>query len=1230
MAEVLGAHGVDLQASGMEGSTLPALADEPERLVADGRYRIERFAGQGANKQVFLATDTELARSVAIAFFRLAAASPEMLVRVRREVRAMARLSDHPNIVTVYDIGDEGGRTYIVSRYVSGGSLADQLRVRGRPMAVPEVVSIGRQVADALTHAHDHGIVHRDLKPGNVFYTDGGVALLGDFGMAVAGSDARITSEFALVGTAPYMAPEQARGHPVDVRSDLYSLGAMLFELLCGRIPFTGEDPLAILAQAADADTPRPSAADANPAVPEALDTLIRKLMSARPADRPHAAAEVAAGLEAISPSASVRRAPRVVTEPVRLPPALVIGAEKAFVGRAGDLDALLETWRRVEEGQPRAVVVAGNAGIGKTRLCAQFASEVHPSGTVLYGRCEEEALVPYGPFFQCVRHFAPYRPWLPDQLDLPPGFELAWLGWPTPGAHPGRRRRAEGSERAVERFQLFESAVALVNAMAADVPLLVIFDDVHWADLPTLRMLRHMVRYVDSARVMLVLAMRDDEPDRDELRERALTELEREAPVETLALAGLTEDETAALVSARARLDAEPDVIERLRDRTGGNPFYIEETLRAVGDLAELRHDLAEPGLVRAGVPRGIESLIVRRLAPLPRTANDVLDAAAIIGREFGLGLLANVIGRPVPEVTDALEQSIREALVVEVPGYVDRFAFGHALVRVTLYRRQSASRRVALHVRCGEALEARYATSPGHAAELAHHFFEARRAGEAPRALRYARAAAEWAAVSLAYEDAVHQKERVLELLAMEGPDRDGERCDVLMSRGRALWRAGETKAAQDSFMQAAALARELDDAQRFADAALGFGQRFYDPGEVDARNIVLLEEALVRLDERDSGARARVLAGLADALHFRGSPERVQELTREAVEMARRVSDEPALIVALAARHTALLHIDFLDQRLEVNREMLELARTSRAPEHEAHALHWQIYDLFELGDLEAARRAHARLQELAEALRQPLYRHFSAAWAAKRAETDGRFDDAERHARESRHLAKRAQMPYADSNYAGQIFGLLRDQGRLDELPARARSYVGDRPKLVVWRAGMVGARLDAGQHERAREEFEELATDGFAGVPHDLFWLGAVCLLAEACGKLGDEARARTLYELLEPHAGRNAQIGLALSVGIVDRFLGRLAATFGDWPRAETHFDAALAESVRMGAVTSLAHIHCEYAEMLIARGDGPAREHLAAAQRTAERLGVQPVATRAAALEEELQADAR
>ena len=539
--------------------------------------------------------------------------------------------------------GEEDGLTYIVSQYVAGGSVADRLRRQtDRRMPVADALALVRQVNEALDHAHKQTIVHRDLKPGNVLLTNEGTALLGDFGIAIAEGEVSITSEYVLVGTVPYMSPEQAtpasRHAPLDGRSDLYSLGVMLFELLCGRLPFSGAEPSVIIAQHFTA--PRPSPRASNPAVSPELDALVMQLMAVAPAERPSSAAEVRERLAALAPA--TRRRPRATAlDSVRLPPALATPPRRSFVGREEELTALRGLWADVREEQPRAALVRGNAGIGKTRLCARFAHEVHAGGgTVLYGRCEQEALVPYAPFVTALRHFAPHRPWLPELLELPAGFELARLGWPVPGAdlHASARQRT----RAAERYELFEASVVLVKAMASSAPLLVIFDDLHWADMPTLRLLRHLIRFVDSGKVLLICAKRDDEPKRDESREAALAELSREPVVETVWLEGLSEPETEALVSARAQEPVEPDLIVALRERTGGNPFYIEETLRSAGSVADLRQDLADTTLEHKSVPKAIEALVESRLVGLTEETTHMLELASIIGREFNLGLLA------------------------------------------------------------------------------------------------------------------------------------------------------------------------------------------------------------------------------------------------------------------------------------------------------------------------------------------------------------------------------------------------------------------------------------------------------------------------------------------------------------------------------------------------------------------------------------------------------------
>ena len=504
---------------------------------------------------------------------------------------------------------------------------------------------------------------------------------------------------------------------------------------------------------------------------------------------------------------------------------------------------------------------------------------------------------------------------------------------------------------------------------------------------------------------------------------------------------------------------------MSRLRERTAGNPFYIEETLHGVRDLAELRDEDPRPGLVLQAVPSGIEALIRRRLARLDPRTRAVLGAAAVAGREFGVELLAALGDWSAPEVSDALQEAIRDGIVVEVPGRMDRFAFRHALVRMTLYADQPPSRRMELHARCGEALEA----SGARAAELAHHFFAARHAG-----LRRARRCATRSPPRSGRptRSPSRRRSRTATARSSSSPPRGrsatpsaatccspaGGRCGAPARRRRRSgrswpppsWPARSAIPGASRAPRSATGAATTTRARRSRSSSRCSRRRSSGSGEAD------------------SGARARVLAGLADALHFREPPERVQAYSREAVAMARRLGDDDALAVALAGLHGALLHTAYLEERLPIGLELLALVGQGRPGEHGATALHWRLYDLFEAGDIgDGAARARAARSSSPSGSASRSTATSPPPGRRSGSQTAGRFAEAEEQARRSLDFARRAHMPYAESNHAGQLFGLRRDQGTLDALAAEVRGSIGDRPRLPVWRAGMVLAHLDAG-------------------------------------------------------------------------------------------------------------------------------------------------------------------
>ena len=272
---------------------------EARKTVLDNRYDIVRPLGSGGMGEVFLARDSVLGRDVALKVLRKQyAGDDEFAERFRREAMSAASLS-HPNIVQVYDRGEtEEGASYIAMEYVPGGTLKERI-LREGPLEAAEAAGLGAQVAEALGAAHDRGLVHRDVKPQNVLLTARGGAKVADFGIARAGSSATISRTGSVMGTAGYMSPEQALGKPATSKSDLYSLGVVLYEALTGELPYTADNPIAVSMKHVNEPVRPPREID--PGIPEGMNAIVTKLMAKDPEDRYADADELADGLRRVN-----------------------------------------------------------------------------------------------------------------------------------------------------------------------------------------------------------------------------------------------------------------------------------------------------------------------------------------------------------------------------------------------------------------------------------------------------------------------------------------------------------------------------------------------------------------------------------------------------------------------------------------------------------------------------------------------------------------------------------------------------------------------------------------------------------------------------------------------------------------------------------------------------------------------------------------------------------------
>jgi len=744
-----------------------------------GRYEIVRPLGRGGMGTVFLAHDPTLERPVAIKVLE-DTDTGESRTRVLREARAASALN-HPNICTIYEIGDADGRAFIAMEYVDGSAVADMA-----PLPLQDAVRYGVEAADALAHAHDRGVVHGDLKAANALLTTSGRLKVVDFGLArrvasPASEQTRSLGTPALAAGTPYaMAPELVRGGGADLRSDVWGLGVLLFEMLSGAKPFDAP-ALADLFSAIlrDASAPLP------PHVPPAVKDIVQKCLAKNPGHRYQRAADVRLVLEVVA--SSLRRTDRtpsgtavVAGDALPLPPIVAASSAGAFVGRTREIDQLQLIWARVESGHRQLVLLAGEPGIGKTRLSMAFARAVGEQGaTVLVGRCDEEGLVPYQPLVEALTWYA--RTCAESDLrahlaSAGGGSELVQLVPDLLRRQPDLAPPALMSAES-QRYRLFEAVSEFLAAAASVRPLLLVLEDLHWADKPTLLMVRHLVRAQQRTPLCLVCSYRESELGRTHPLAEMLADLRREPIVTRLSLRGLAESDVRDLVRSIVGLDG-LGLAAHVGEITGGNPFFVGEILRHVRESGAMAEWNAAPSSVRAAqvtLPEGIRDVIGRRLSRTSDACNRVLTSAAVVGREFDTAVLETLGDVPDEQLLDALDEAVAAQLVAEAPGRSGRFTFMHALIRETLYSELSSSRRARLHRRVGEALERLAQGKPNPPlADLAHHFCQAASATDSEKAVDYASRAGDRAADALAFEEAARLYEMALQALDLcDNPD-------------------------------------------------------------------------------------------------------------------------------------------------------------------------------------------------------------------------------------------------------------------------------------------------------------------------------------------------------------------------------------------------------------------------------------------------------------------------
>jgi tetratricopeptide (TPR) repeat protein/predicted Ser/Thr protein kinase len=901
------------------------------------RYRLNAELGHGGIGTVYLAHDSTLDRSVAVKLLQGTALGTEGRARLLREAQATAKLN-HPNVVSVYDAGESDGAPFIVMELVEGSTLHER-----QPQTNDKIIDIAIQICRALEHAHEHDIVHRDLKPENVLIAKDGTVKLVDFGLARSIAS-RMTSEGRIEGTVFYLAPEQALGRAVDGRTDLYALGVMLYELVSCCLPFTADDPLAVISQHIHAPVIPPRARDAE--IPPAFDDLIVQLLSKQPEDRPGSAVEVRRRLEIVTDDG--------VGDPLAEFSLLDRIVRGRMVGRESEFTEAMEHWKRAAQGDGHVLLISGEPGIGKTRLARELCAQARVTGAAVYtGEAYAEGGAPYASIGQIIREMIGQDDDQPLEL---PEFILADLLTIAPDLrlrYPDISQNPSLDQES-EQQRIYENFVAFCGILAEQAPLLLFVDDVHWAGSGSLKILRHLARRGRNLPLLIVLTYREVELDESRPLQNLLYDLNRERLAARLKIPRLSREKTRDMLTAMFTEEISPDFLDGIYLETDGNPFFIEEVCKALIEEGKLYVEDGRwhrPDMNELEVPQSVRVAIQSRVKKLPEFAQETLRLGAILGNEFEYELLQSASDLDEETLINALEAAERVQLVREVRenGNVN-FAFMHALIPTTLRESLSGLRRQRYHHRVAETLES---ARPQDFESLAYHHDQA---GHSNRARVYYLQAGDRARNTFAPEDAVRYFQAALEYWPEE--DKKG-RADLLIKLGGSLGAIGETSEQFEAFNSAKILYEGLDDVSNLSQTERRLGENRWWVGD-RAESMEHYHRALSILEDGpETEDLAWAISEISRMYMLASEYGRAIEWGDRAIALAERLQADDVKVHAYNNTGTSRVHIGEQERGLQELQESLRLAHVQGAAGNIVRAYYNFSELLMNLGRYDEAR-------------------------------------------------------------------------------------------------------------------------------------------------------------------------------------------------------------------------------------------------------------------------------
>jgi class 3 adenylate cyclase len=860
------------------------------------------------------------------------------------------------------------------------------------------------------------------------------------------------------------------------------------------------------------------------------------------------------------------------------------------FAGRAAEIALLDDVRTQADGGRLQVALLGGEPGVGKTSLAAQWARTAHRKGAaVAFGSCLEGLSVPYLPWITALGHLVAHAP--ESALASLRPVQVGALRGLLP--HESERFAAGEAVEAgaeTERYLLFEAVSALLSSMSAESPIVIVLDDLHWADAASLDLLRHLVVTAAGLRVAVVATHRELDVSRRHPLTALLAELRREPAVTRVGLGGLADGEVMELIEVAAGFELPPEGIalaHTLCRETDGNPFFTVELLRHLSDTGVLQLEAggryALVGDVeKLSLPTSVREVIADRVARLGEEPLRALSTAAVIGQEFDLDVLAAATEVDEDRLIEILEGAATVALVTESSDSPGRFRFVHALIAHTLAHDLGPTRRQRTHLRIAQALEALGAERAGRIGELAHHWAAARSA-DAARARYFARRAGEAALAALAPIDAIGWFSRALEQLDQRADD-DVEHGWLLAGLAQAQLDAGQPEC-RATRREAGKVALRTADRELLVAIALCSGI-FESVEPADADRIAVIEAALSVVGAEDSFTRARLLTALAEALDQRDWQRR-EDLASEAAAIAGRLDDERGFY-ELVPRIIWLLTSP---PRLVERRELAERAAAISSPATSL-AAEFDVLLAAHLGRVEVADRpgadaAFARLEEIADRLGTPWSRWTVLQQRSWRLLCDGDIAAAERVARECLEVGAGMGIAAAMPAFGAQLLSIRMQQGRVDEIAAFVADGVEDFTTLSEgWKSALALVNCMCGRLDDVQTALEQAFADRFEHLPQDQVWLTAMCLWAECAVALGRRDVAGFLAERLRPYRSQTIYVS-SFMWGAVARTVGCLDAMLGDHASAEANLRHALEIHERFGAVYWTARTQLDLADVV-------------------------------------------